>query len=170
MIEGEHTMKLRLSIGILLMTSFLFACGGGGGGGNSAPPQPSTAVIKVAAQGTPSNSPISGIQVILHLPAGVSVKSAQSAPQTDPGVVTATGNAAGAELVIGTYSVANNTLSLSVIKSSGFAAGEFATVNCDIAAGTFPVAADFSLSNLAPFDTNGAAVTGLTAAFTASIN
>ena len=107
----------------------------------------------------------------LHLPAGISVKASQSAPQTDPGVVAASGNAAGAELVIGTYSAAkNNTVSLSVIKSSGIAVGEFATVNCDIAAGVFPASGDFSVSNLTAVDSNGAAVTGLTASFSATIN
>jgi hypothetical protein len=108
--------------------------------------------------------------VTLHLPAGISVKASQSAPQTDPGVVVASGNAAGAELVIGTYSAANNTVSLSVIKSSGIAVGEFATVNCDIAAGVFPASGDFSVSNLTAVDSNGAAVTGLTASFSATIN
>src|SRR5512143_887519 len=147
-------MNMRTSIGMLFMSSILFACGGGGGGGGTAPTptQPTTAVVKIATQGTPSNSPISGVQAILHLPAGVSVKAAQSAPQTDPGVVAASGNAAGSEPVLGTYSIANNAVSLSVIKAPGFTVGEFTTVNCDIAAGSFPTAADFSVSNLAVFD------------------
>jgi hypothetical protein len=100
----------------------------------------------------------------------VSVKAAQSAPQTDPGVVAASGNATGAELVIGTYSASNKTVSLSVIKSSGFSVGEFATVSCDISAGTFPTSTDFSVTNFTAFDTNGAVVTGLTATITATIN
>jgi hypothetical protein len=109
------------------------------------------------------------VQAILRLPAGVSVKAAQSAPQTDTGVVAASGNA-GAELVLGTYSPANNTVSFSVIKSSGFVVGEFATVKCDIAAGAFPASGDFSVTNLTAVDTNGAAITGLTATYMATIN
>jgi hypothetical protein len=167
-------MNMRISIGMLFMTSILFACGGGGGGGGGGstltPTQPTTAVIKIATQGTPSNSPISGVQAILHLPAGVTVKAAQSAPQTDSGVVAASGNAAGSELVLGTYSATNKTVSLSVIKSSGFAVGEFVTVNCDIASGTFPASADYGVSNLTAVDMNGSAITGLTATFTATIN
>jgi hypothetical protein len=162
-------MKKRIFTMMLLTIALLAACGGGGGG-TSTPAQPTTAVIKIATQGTPSNSPIRGVQVVLHLPAGVSVKTAQSELQTDPGVVVASGNAAGAELVIGSYAAVSNTVSLSVVKSTGFAVGEFVTVNCNIAAGTFPSSADFNVSNLTSFDTNGAAVTGLTATFTATIN
>lgn len=164
----EKTIVTGLLVFSLVMTA---SCGGGGGGGGGTPgtTQPTTAVIKIATQGTPSNSPISGVQAVLHLPAGVSVKAAQSA-QTDTGVVAASGNAAGAELVLGTYSAANNSVSLSVVKSTGFAAGEFVTVDCDIAAGSFPISADFNVSDLAAFDANGAVVTGLTVTFSATIN
>jgi len=142
-------------------------CGGGGGGGTPAP-QPTTAVIKIAVQGTPSASPLGGVQAKLHLPAGVTVKATQNAPQTDDGVVTASGVALGADLVMGVYSA--GTVSVYVAKVVGFSAGEFATVNCNIAVGSFPVSAGFSVSDLKVFGLNGKEIIGLTPTFTATIN
>lgn len=147
---------------IMAMLLTMPACGGGGGGVTPAPAQPTTAVIKITVQGTPSASPINGIQATLHLPAGVSVKATLNAPQTDAGVVTASGNAAGADLVLGIYPAASGTVNIYVTKTNGFIAGEFATVNCDIAPGTLPAASDFNLTGLDVRDSNGAVVSGLT--------
>jgi len=56
-----------------------------------------------------------------------------------------------------------------VANAGGFGTGEFVTVNCDIASGSYPHAADFSLSDPSVADLNGASITGLTAGFTADI-
>lgn len=144
------------------------ACGGNSSG--TAPSdQPTTAIIKISVQGTPSNSPLTGIQATLRLPQGVSVKATQNAPQTDTGAVTATGNAEGAELVMGIYSAVSGTVSIYVAKSSGIAVGEFATVNCDIAAGTTPIKSDFNIPILDLRDQNGAIVSGLTPTLSVSL-
>ncbi len=130
-----------------------------------------SAATATASRGTASSTPIGGLQATLTLPSGVSVKATQNAPQTDDGVVAASGEAANAELVLGTYSTSSNAVTVYVSKSAGIAVGEFATVNCDIASGSFPTAADFSVvTNLSAWDVNGAVITGLTATFTATIH
>jgi hypothetical protein len=151
--------------------TLVIGCGGGGGGvGGGVSPsgttQPTSAAIKIALEGIASSSPINGVQAILHLPAGVTVKANQNAPQTDIGVVTSSG----ADLVMGVYSAATGSVTVYVAKTSGIAVGEFATINCDIDPGNFPKASDFSVSDLSAWDTNGALITGLTPTFTATIN
>jgi len=160
----------KTSAGLLISMAALFAihgCGGGGGGaGTPGRKQPTIAVIKIATLGTPSSNPINGAQAILHLPEGVTVKATQNAPQTDTGVVTSSG----ADLFLGVYSAAAGTVQVYVAKTAGIAVGEFATVNCDIATGSFPASSDFSVSNLSVVDAGGNLITGLTATFTATID
>lgn len=145
--------KLSLSSVLLsaLVLTVLSACGGGGGGGGGITiQQPTTAVIKLATtdNGTmPANTIITGYDVLVSLPAGVTVKSTTAPPQTDNGVVTATGAAVGS-IVAAKYSAATSTLSGTlrieiVANANGFNAGEFATVNCDIVAGHYPKTTDF---------------------------
>ncbi len=175
-------MKLTTRSG-LLITCFilvsLVACGGGGGGG-SAPVQPTKAVIALSMTGSlPSGALVYTTQATLNLPTGVTVKAIPSSanPQvmvTDSGVVSATGQAAGADLVIATYLASSTTASTSKVelymaKSDGFSVGEFAVVNCDIAAGHFPAATDFTVTDLKTFDSNGLTISGLTAGLTATI-
>jgi len=135
-------------------------------------------VVTILTQGTPSVSPIGGIDITLNLPPGVTVKATLEGLKlvTDPGVVTASGDAAGA-IVIATYTAgtggAPNKVFINVAKDAGFATGEFVTINADIAAGTFPKASDFSVEPLSfiPYDLNGATsiITGLTPGFTVAI-
>ena len=174
-------MKLTTRSG-LLITCFilvsLVACGGGGGG--SAPAQPTKAVITLSMAGSlPAGALVYGTQATLNLPTGVTVKASPSSanPQvmvTDPGAVSASGQAANAETVLATYLASSTTASMSkvalyIAKSGGFSAGEFAVVNCDIAAGHFPAAADFTITDFRTFDSTGLTVSGLTAGLTASI-
>jgi hypothetical protein len=135
---------------ICLVLTVLSACGGGGGGdAGITVQQPTTAVITLATTGTiTANTIITGYDVLIRLPAGVTVKSTTS-PQTDSGVVTATGTASGSS-VVAVYSAATSTLSgtvrILIAKADGFSgAGEFGTVNCDIAAGYYPKTTDFPL-------------------------
>ncbi len=161
----------KIVSGLLMLLSasmIISSCNSGGGGapGAGGSSQPTTAIIKILAQGTASST-IGGLKASLRLPAGVTVKATASAPQTDDGVVAASGAASGADLVVGTYS--SHTVAVHIVKSDGFGIGEFATVNCDIAQGSSPTATDFSVSNLSAWDTNGALVTGLSVSSTAVI-
>jgi hypothetical protein len=142
----------KLSLTSVVVCAFAFtvlsACGGGGGAGVTVL-QPTTAVIKLATtdNGTkPANTIITGYDVLISLPAGVTVKSTTAPPQTNDGVVTATGAATGASIAA-VYSAATSTLSgtvrILIAKADGFSAGEFVTVNCDIAAGHYPKTTDF---------------------------
>ncbi len=154
-----------ISLGSLFL---VMGCGGGGGGGN--PPLPSAtytkAVVKISTVGSPSTTPLAGAQAIVHLPIGVTVKATANAPQTDAGVVIASGNSAPADLIFGVYSAASGTINVYVVKATGFAVGEFVTVNCDIGTGASPSASDFSVSDLIVSDANGNLITGLTPSIT----
>ena len=115
-----------------LSLTVLTACGGGGGGGSDAPPfQPTTAVITLstAITGTIPNTTINGYDVTINLPAGVTIKSA-----------TATGAASGSQIV-STGTTGN--VRILIANGSGFSAGQFSTINCSIAAGSYPKASDF---------------------------
>jgi len=161
--------KAILSVFALTLTMTIAACGGGGGGGGggtSGTQLPTSAVVRIGTEGTPSNSPINGVQANLHLPAGVSVKATQNAPQTDAGVVLSTG----ADLVMGIYSMATGTVSIYVAKTSGIAVGEFATINCDIDMHGFTGLTDLSVTGLEARDTNGNLISGLTTTFSVTVN
>ncbi|HTP05392.1 MAG TPA: hypothetical protein VMM54_09580 [Nitrospirota bacterium] len=145
----------KISLSSLLIFALalttLSACGGGGGGG-STPPQSATAVLTLstAVTGTiPAPAVIAGYDVTIALPAGVTVKSTTPS-QTDAGVVV--GSATGA--AAGTYNAASFNSATGKVhivlvspKGNGFSgAGEFCKVNCIIAAGHHPTAADFQLT------------------------
>ena len=168
-------MKATLQIFLLLtVTSLLFACGGGGGGGSSStPPPPTTKVIKISTQGTmPSGALIGGISVTVMLPDGVTVKATSdpinpSVLVTDADVVAPSGVAAASSSVLATYTMATasaaGNVNVQMAQSTGFAVGEFVTVNCDVAAGKTVTSANFSLSNFSAVDLNGTPLGGLSA-------
>jgi hypothetical protein len=127
--------------------TMLSACGGGGS--SSALPQPTTAVLTLstAATGTiPATTTINSYNVTITLPAGVTVKSTVNPPETDAGVVNASGKASGA-LVSGVYTPATGTfpgtVRVYVASATGFDPGEFCIVNGDITAGQYPTASNF---------------------------
>ena len=105
------------------------------------------------------------------LPDGVTAKSATIPPQTDAGVVTATGAAAGS-YSIGNYTPATSTVKgtvhIEVTNTLGFGTGEYSTVNLDIVSANTPTAGGFSLTNFIAKDVDGVAITP-TPGFTASI-
>ena len=169
--------KTSLLVQLMLITGLAVMIGCGGGGGGDAAPSPTKAIVTLSTTGTlPSGIQIGGIQAKINLPAGVTAKANPPVLNsavlfTDAGVVVASGSAAGAEFVTGVYSTGTTTVtyavSLGVSKFSGFSTGEFAQVTCDIAAGSAPGAADFSISDVTIAElTTGAAITGLIPGFT----
>ena len=153
-----------------LMITLIIGCSGGGGGGNDSGGNsnsngtlpPTAAVIKISTLGSPSVTPLTGAQVTVHMPTGVSVKTFLDSTQTGTNAVVASGNAVPADLVIGAYSSTSGTVNVYVTKASGFASGEFATVTCDISSGSLLQAADFSVTDLIVSDSVGNLITGLT--------
>jgi hypothetical protein len=146
--------KISLS-SLLIFTlslTMLTACGGGGGGSSTPPPfQPTTAVLTLSTAVTstiPANTTINGYDVTINLPTGVTVKSA-----------TATGAAAGATIIsAGT----TDKVRIVIANASGFSAGTFSTLNCDIAQGSYPTASDFQQPtfNLSPNPPGGGGASG----------
>lgn len=144
--KTKSLLNLIMIVGAL---TILPHCGGGGGGGNT--PQSATAVLTLSTTVNgvmPANTIITGYDVTITLPAGVTVKST-TPPQTDSSVVTATGVAAGpATTIAGVYAPAAGAtpgkVRFIIANQSGFSAGEFCKVTCDIAAGFNPSASAFT--------------------------
>lgn len=120
------------------------------------PPGSKVMAVRIQASGSYSGS-LGGIQARLTLPDGVTVRSDAVSGAVLPGVVVASGNAAGA-LVTGKVSTGAVVLALA---SSGFSLGEFATVYCDVPGTSTLTAAEIAVSNLKSTDPNGVAVDGI---------
>jgi len=162
-----------------MMISFivisLTACSGGGGSSAA----PSKAVLTLSTSGTLSpGTTIGGIQVDVDLPLGVTAKASgatanPSVMETDSGVVTAAGAAAGADFVHGMYMAGATPtvyrVNANVLKSAGgFTTGDFAKVSCGFV-GQNPVVTDFHTANFKAVDLNGTAIAGLTVSVALSI-
>ena len=169
----KNNMASLLCLLATLIVS-IASCGGGGGGGgggvagSNTSAQPTKATVKIATTGT--SQTLGAVQATLHMPTGVSVKATVNPPQTDGGIVLASGAASGADLVMGIYSSLSGTVTVYITKATGFSTGEFSTINCDIASGTLPRSSDFVVTDLSTWDTSGSLVTALTPTFTVIFN
>jgi hypothetical protein len=121
---------------------------GGSGGNNGAHIQPPQAVLKLAT--TAQGPPIAAIDVTVQLPAGAMVRNA--APS---------GVAVAANPLIAVNTNVPGTVRIAMITVIGFGTGEFFTLNCDIASGSTPSAADFLIVHFRASDSNGRAIDGL---------
>lgn len=117
--------------------------------------QPTLVIIKLATNGSlPIGTLIGGIQaiVVANPSAGLSIQNND---------VSLSGVSGGSLLQPNTTTVAS--VQLALINVTGFAVGEFATLNYHVAIGTFPVAGSFSISPISVVDTNGQPIPGVTA-------
>src|SRR6266568_8441943 len=153
-------MKRIVQIGLLLagMNLGLAACGGGGGGAAVVAP-PTTAVLKLSSVAKAGQTPqMQGLEVTVLLPQGVTVQTVTSSKSTAANVVRYSGGSAFSNVtsrlfprpLFGIYSAAkapgrNGVKIKFATGSATFGAGEFATVICDITAGTTVTPADFSV-------------------------
>lgn len=138
---------------VMVALGLVVISGCGGGGGSSPTPDvtaPKTALVTLATatmDTIPSGTLITGYDVTIMLPPGVTVKSTTNAPQTDDGVVTVSAAAAGAS-ILSVYTAATATtpgqVRILLAKGAGLSAGVFCTVNCDISAGSNPRTSDFA--------------------------
>ena len=144
----KTTSLLRLLIlAVALMTP---ACGTNKSSGDAPPEaQPTTAVVTLASvvhETLPANTVITGYDVTVSLPAGVTVKST-TPPQTDPGVVTASGQATGSSLAA-VYTRATGTVPgkvrILIVSGNGMNPGEFSKVTCNVAPGLSLTQATFA--------------------------
>lgn len=167
-------MKRIFALLLLLTGAILFSgCGGGGGGAGApfiAPTHPTKATITLFTQGTlTAGGKVAGVDVTIHLPAGVTAKSTTNPPETDAGVTVASGLALVNSTLTSTYDGSARTVRVFLANIDGFDIGEFAKVTCDIS-GTDPTQADFSLSGIQLWDLDGATIaSGATVGFTATI-
>jgi len=147
----------------------LAGCGGGGSNNASVPVAPATkAIVRLSSQGTlPQGSQLSGIDVTITLPKGVSLKTDANG-QVAAGVVTLSGVAVQSGTVatpVLSYTPATAT-TLATLRitfgTSNFGTGEFATINGDIApVSSAPAATDVVIDNFSIADQNLAPVTTL---------
>lgn len=130
--------------------------------------QPTTVTVRVSTTGTlPAGITIGGItaHILANPSAGLSIAA---------GNVVTSGVGVGSTLIPNVGNIADVILGL--ISATGIQTGEFATATYQIAAGTFPTAADFTVGALGTgtpatqiIDTNGAAIAGINLAVSVTI-
>ena len=139
---------------------------------------PSRAVLKLSSAGSlPAGSSLSGINVKVQLPAGVTV-TVDGSNVVAAGVVTASGVAAGSSVTPAIYTPATATAPATLeflvwsTTAQGFGLGEFTTVTCVVESGRFPTGSDFILpaSGFKPADLLLQPVGGLTVTLSAEIS
>lgn len=184
--------NLGLPIFCLAMVA-LTGCGGGGGadavtpspaqgtdvtsnggsnatGGTAATQSaPTKGVLKMSTTGAAGT--IAGIDVMVNLPAGVTVAADPATGEVANGAVTVSGaTAAGAQnLTVAIFTPASTAtpaqLHIVMANVPGLNLGEFATVRFDLATGTLlPAATSFAVTNFIAKGLDGAVLSGITAA------
>jgi len=153
--------KLLTLVMVAGMSAFLFhaACGGG-------TPDPTTAVLTLSSAGTlPTGVKIGGIDMTIVIPAGATIQTTKantSKMVTYSGAVVPAGVAAGPNAITLATNPAPDQVVVKLANADGFGIGEFATVTCDIVAGSTVVEKDFIAGSFSVVDLNGAPITGLT--------
>jgi hypothetical protein len=132
-----------------------------------------TAVVKLSVAGGSGN--IFGIDVTLDLPAGVTVvaKAGTGAVADATGAVTALGGAASGSLLVAGHAVATATtpgkVHIGLVSGSGFSAGEFVSVNCDIAPGVQFAPTGFTVESGAVMKDGGGVTINGTVSYSAAL-
>lgn len=163
------TMLKVMNPVLIAAVVLLTGCGGGSSGSSASVagvPAASTFTLRPSLQGplAPGTS-IGSIDLTLSLPAGVTIR-ADSNGQALDGLVTPSAAAAGS-LAVARFTAADSSqrakLRIVLINAKGCTTGEFATVQCDLAAGSAPGIGDFTWSALAVTDVDSKAIRGLAA-------
>ena len=149
----------------------------GCGGGSSTPATPSSkAVLTFTSSGAlASGTQIGGIDLTIALPAGVTAQASVSKENvskvaTYGGIVTASGVAASTNAITMATFTDPNLLRIQVGNPTGFGIGEFATVTCDIIAGSNVTSDQFTNPTIfSAVDLNGVPISGLSAGLAAVI-
>ena len=150
---------------LALVAVSLLGCGGGGGGSPSSGTTTSKS-YKLNLTGTFAAGAVGGVQFDLTLPASVTIKtqvdSSTSAVVASDSSFFLSGSIPSS--AIKTTKYASGVLSIAAIASpTGFSAGEFATIVCDVTTGaTAPAASEFVISNVKIIDANSATIAGAT--------
>jgi hypothetical protein len=107
--------------------------------------------IKVETTGSLSAA-IFGVKAVITLPAGVTIRT-DSTGATLPGVVVASGKAAGANTFV-LAGVKSGVLTVGLITTHDVGIGEFATVYCDVLTSSTPVPAAFGVTGAITSDSS----------------
>ena len=138
-------MKMNVKwLGAVLVLMALYGCGGGGGGGGDGGGAVDDSYVFPAGKATITFSamstatlpaPISGIDVTLTLPTGMSV--ATTSGQIETASLTPGSALTGTNLAYGSYSNATGVTILSMVTTSdNYRQGEFLRLTCIVAANT----------------------------------
>lgn len=158
-------MKARILqfLALAVAAIALHGCGGGSSdpkpaAQTPAPAQATVANVKLSTAG--AGSSLSGVQVTVTLPDGVTVKATDGIP--DAGVVKISGVAPanatlGAHYVPATATTPGQIMVL-VASTVSFPAGEFATITCDVAAGKTLSKDMLTFTDYRPVDGSGRSV------------
>lgn len=130
---------------------------------------PTTGLLKISTAGTPNT--IGAIDMIVNLPAGVTVSADATSGEASAGVVTVSGVAAAGsnKQALAKFTAATATtpaqLRIGLINTTGFGLGEVVTIKFDRdAVVAFPSVADFSVTGFTASGVDGAALSGITVA------
>jgi hypothetical protein len=162
---------IRIAL-LLMITALLAGCGSGGSGGSSTSGDgrglgpsstSSSANVTVGALAPAADIVIYGVEFTINLPSGASVAADPSTGETATGLIHTTDSRAFSG---GKYTPATATtpatLKLVITDSSGFTAGDLATISCSIAAGSAVTPAGFSLAGFSARGADGAPLSGVT--------
>lgn len=119
--------------------------------------QPTQVTVKVRTTGTlPAGTSIGGVDAIISASpsSGLIIVPSPDGFSSD---VVATGAGAGSTLVTNSNNVA--AVRLALINTGGIQVGEFATLDYNVVAGSFPTAADFSIALTGPGVINTSSIT-----------
>jgi Glucodextranase, domain B len=158
---------------VLISSLLLGGCSGGGKEATATlPVATATAtggLLKLGTSGAATDL-IAGIDLLVSLPAGVTIDADPSSGEAATGAVTVSGAAAGSNsLVVAKYAPAGAgvpaTLHMVLLNAAGFHPGEFATVRFNVAAGAgFPALNAFTVADFTARGVDSSVLGGVTAA------
>jgi hypothetical protein len=170
----KHQSTACLLAAVLISSLLLSGCSGGGKEAAVTQPQAAAATftggqLKLGAAGTATDL-IAGMDLLVNLPAGVTVDANPASGEAASGAVAISGAAAGSNsLVVAKYApAAADTpakLHIVVINAAGFSPGEFATVKFNLAAGaSLPALNAFTIASFSAKGLDSSPLNGITAA------
>jgi glycerol uptake facilitator-like aquaporin len=151
-------------IWLALVTALLAGCGGGGGGGAAGNAgEPGTVTVVLSTQAASAATVIYGVELTLHLPAGVTLPADPVSGLVSGGLLHP---AVTADVAVARYLPAaagvQASAKVNIAQATGFAVGGLATLTCSVAPGASANGADFSLDGFSARDANGAVIPGIT--------
>ena len=119
-----------------------------------------TAVLRFASSGAAASS-LSGIQLAVGLPAGVTVVSDHVGGEVLPGALAASGVVPAGSYIIGRYSSQPAAVTIALLSTTSFGTGEFAAMTVNLPPGSAYTVADFPVSGVKLVGAGGNTVPGV---------